>query len=114
MAFNPRLVFVTTSNLGEARKITQVLLEERLAACVNFVPGLESHYWWEGKLQAAEEVLMIIKTTQEQFPALQETVRRLHSYTCPEIVAVTPGDMSFNYRAWWQKVLQGEPAAQTP
>ncbi len=113
MSFSPRLVFVTASSLDEARRIAQVLLEERLAACVNFVPGLESHYWWEGKLQAAEEVLMIIKTTQEQFLTLQETVRRLHSYTCPEIVAVTPGEMAFNYRAWWQKEMQGDPSTQT-
>jgi periplasmic divalent cation tolerance protein len=74
----------------EARVIAQAILERKLAACVNILPGVESHYWWQGKLESGQEVMLIIKSSAEQFDALAALVKEKHSYECPEIVAVAP------------------------
>jgi periplasmic divalent cation tolerance protein len=105
MPFTPRLVLVTASSLEEARNLARGLLEARLAACVNLIPGMESHYRWQGRLETAEEVMLVIKSSAEQFEALAELVRRHHSYECPEIVAVAPEEMSPGYQVWWEKEL---------
>jgi len=101
MPFTPRLVFVTASSMEEARSLAQGILEKHLAACVNLVPGVESHYWWQGKLETAAEIMLVIKSSAEQFEALADFVRKHHSYECPEIVAVAPEEISPGYRAWW-------------
>jgi periplasmic divalent cation tolerance protein len=103
MPFTPRLVFVTAAGIEQARHLTQVILEKHLAACVNLVPGVESHYWWKEKLETSVEVLLIIKSSAEQFEALRELIRLKHSYDCPEIVAIAPDLISPDYRAWWEK-----------
>jgi periplasmic divalent cation tolerance protein len=105
MPFTPRLVFVTASNVEEARKLAQGILEQRLAACVNLIPCVESHYWWQGKLEKAAEVMLIIKSSAEQFEALAGFVRKHHSYECPEIVAVSPHKISPAYRSWWDEMM---------
>jgi len=110
MSFTPRLVFVTASSMTEARELARAIVEKHLAACVNLAPGIESHYWWQGKLETAAEVLLVIKSSAEQFEALAELVRARHSYDCPEIVAVAPGEISPDYRAWWE----GEVTGQSP
>ncbi|MCE0497258.1 MAG: divalent-cation tolerance protein CutA [Methylacidiphilales bacterium] len=102
MPFTPRIVFVTAPNLEEARTLAEGILNKRLAACVNLVPGLESHYWWQGKLEKAGEVLLVIKSSAEQFEALTDHIRQHHSYECPEIVAIAPQEISPAYRAWWE------------
>jgi periplasmic divalent cation tolerance protein len=102
MSFTPRLVFVTTSGKEEAWRLAQAILEKHLAACVNILPGVESHYWWEGKLESAPEVLLLIKSSAEQFEALAALVSEKHSYKCPEIVAVAPQEIAPTYRAWWE------------
>jgi periplasmic divalent cation tolerance protein len=76
---NPRLVYVTALSLDEARLLAQKILESRLAACANLIPGVESHYWWQGKLETAPEVLLMIKSSAEQFEALSDLIRRHHS-----------------------------------
>jgi periplasmic divalent cation tolerance protein len=108
MPFTPRLVLVTCSSVDEARKLAQALLGKHLAACVNLIPGIESHYWWQGKLESAAEVLLLIKSSAEQFEALSALVRELHSYECPEIVALPPQEMSSDYRAWWDSQGQSK------
>jgi periplasmic divalent cation tolerance protein len=102
MPFTPRLIFVTAASLDEARTIARALLEQRLAACVNILPGLESHYWWQGKLESAPEVLLIIKSSAELVEAVASLVKEKHSYECPEIVAVSPGEIAPAYRQWWE------------
>ena len=87
--------------------LSQRILEKHLAACVNIVSGVESYYWWQGKLEKAEEVLLIIKSSAEQFEALVALVRANHSYECPEIIAVAPEAMSPSYRAWWESEGSG-------
>ena len=103
MPFTPRIVFVTASSMEEARNLAQVILQKHLAACVNIVPGVESHYWWEGKLETTSEVQLVIKSSAEHFEALAEVIRSHHCYKCPEIVAIAPEEMSPEYRAWWEK-----------
>jgi periplasmic divalent cation tolerance protein len=103
----PRLVLVTTSGIAEARRIAEAILQSRLAACVNIVPGLESHYWWQGRLEQAGEVLLLIKTSAELFEAVSVVVRTTHSYECPEIVALDPREIAPAYRAWWEKETGG-------
>jgi periplasmic divalent cation tolerance protein len=102
----PRLVLVTASSLDEARRIADALLQPRLAACVNIVPGVESHYWWQGTREQGSEVLLMIKTSAEQFEAVSAAVRANHSYECPEIVALDPREMTPAYRAWWENELR--------
>jgi periplasmic divalent cation tolerance protein len=98
----PRIVFVTASSTEEGRNLAKAILDKHLAACVSIVPGMESRYWWKGKLETTAEVQLIIKSSAEQFEALAEVVRWHHSYECPEIIAVTPAEMSPEYRAWWE------------
>jgi len=99
----PRLVLISASSVEEARSIADALLQARLAACVNMVPGIESHYWWQGKLEQGSEVLLLVKTSAEQFEAVSAAVRANHSYACPEIVALDPREIAPAYRAWWEK-----------
>jgi|SRR6185295_13046886 len=82
------IVFVTCENLGQAETIARAVVGEKLAACVNVLPGVRSCYVWEGKLTWSEEVMLLVKTTQGQYEGLQAMVRALHNYEVPEIVAV--------------------------
>lgn len=81
------VVFVTVP-ADEAPEMAKTLVEERLVACVNIVPGLRSIYWWQGKVEDEPEVLCIMKTQSHMFEALRDRVRELHSYEVEEIVAL--------------------------
>jgi len=94
---------ITVPDLESARRIAQTLVEERLAACVNLVPGVRSVYRWQGAVEEAEEVLLVVKTTQERFPALRERVGSLHPYQVPEVVSLPVQDALAAYRAWVQE-----------
>lgn len=102
---NPIIVLVTASSPEEARVIAKGVLEARVAACANIVPGIESHYWWQGKLETAAECLLVIKSSREQFDALAILVKQLHSYECPEIVALAPAAVDARYLQWWDGEL---------
>lgn len=82
------VIFVTCANLKEARRIAKGLLEKKLAACVSITSPVESFFWWEGKIDHAEEVLLIIKSKKTKLPALMQLVKSLHSYQVPEIIAL--------------------------
>ncbi len=112
MPFTPHLVFVTASSLEEARRIARAVLEAHLGACANILPAVESQYWWQGKLETAQEVMLVIKSSAEQFAALSKVVRENHSYECPEIVAVAPGEILPEYRAWWER--EASPSQSGP
>jgi periplasmic divalent cation tolerance protein len=77
---------VTCASRVEARKVAKAVLTKRLAACVNIVGGLESHYWWRGKLESARECLLLIKTTRARTDAVVRAVKEAHSYEVPEVV----------------------------
>ena len=82
------VVFVTASGKKEAKKISQALLKSRLCACVNIIDGVESFFWWQGKIDQAKETLLVIKTKRELFNQLKKKVKSAHSYAVPEIIAL--------------------------
>ena len=95
-----RIVLCTAGSQDEARKIARHLVEQRLAACVNIVPRMESIYRWQGKLESSGEWLLLIKTTVERFPAVRDAIRDLHSYELPECIAIRIEDGSSGYLEW--------------
>jgi len=94
------IVFVTCESREEAEKIAQTVVAEKLAACVNLLPGIRSCYVWERKLTWSEEVLLLIKTTRGRFGQLRDRVRALHSYEVPEVVSVSIDEASQSYLDW--------------
>ncbi|MCO6416231.1 divalent-cation tolerance protein CutA [Siccirubricoccus sp. KC 17139] len=97
MATDVILVYVTASNQDEARRIGRVLVEERLAACVNILPGHTAIYRWDGEIEDGPEGAFLAKTTIDRFEALRARIRELHSYSLPAIVALpaAAGDAEF-------------------
>jgi periplasmic divalent cation tolerance protein len=95
-----KLVLTTASSSDEARKIARALVERRLAACVNIVPQIESVYRWKGKVEEAQEWLLIIKTTAAGFERVRDVIRELHSYELPECVCVSIEDGGPEYLEW--------------
>ncbi|MEN3378510.1 MAG: periplasmic divalent cation tolerance protein [Hyphomicrobiales bacterium] len=85
-----RAVFVYTTypSLVEAERIGRALLERRLAACVNILPGMISHYWWQGAIERGEEAVMIIKTRASLAEGVRAAVKEMHSYTTPAILVL--------------------------
>jgi periplasmic divalent cation tolerance protein len=85
-----RVVFVYTTypSIVEAERIGRELVQRRLCACVNILPGMVSLYWWEGAIERGEEVVMIIKTRAALAEAVREAVRQLHSYSTPAILVL--------------------------
>lgn len=82
------VVLVTTPTIQVARQLARSLVEERHVACCNILPAVQSVYRWEGKVEEAAEVLMLVKTTPEQYSQLQQRIQQLHPYHVPEIIAV--------------------------
>ena len=96
----PIAVFITTPNKEEASRLADMLVERRLAACVQILPAMESVYRWQGKVERQGEVLLIAKTLNSKFADLEREVLALHSYETPEIVAVPLTALSEPYRQW--------------
>ena len=94
------IVLVTTPNAEESARIADALVSERLAACVNIVPAIESIYRWEGKVTRDHESLMIIKTTVQRYDELERRVKELHSYSTPEVIALRIERASEQYLKW--------------
>ena len=94
------IVFVTAPDLAVARILASGILGNRLAACVNLVSGVESHYRWEGKLCQETEVLMVLKTTGDRLAALEVWVLEEHPYDTPEFVALKIEAGSARYLDW--------------
>lgn len=82
------IVFITAGSKEEADKISRGLVEDKLAFCVNTVPGIQSTYHWEGKLHVDKEFLLIVKTRKDRYDALETWVKINHSYEVPEIIAL--------------------------
>ena len=98
-----RVVLMTAPNGEVAREIARTLVAERLAACVNIVPGVESIYRWEGKVEQEAEVLLIAKTREECCAGLEKRVGALHPYEVPEIVCLPIEGGSSAYMDWVRK-----------
>ena len=90
----------TCPDEASARRIATRLVEERLAACVNLLPGVHSVYRWHGAVEHADEVLLLVKTTRAALPALQARLQALHPYELPELLAVESAGGLPAYLAW--------------
>jgi len=101
-----KLVLSTCSDLPTAQQIATELISRRVAACVNLLPEMTSVYRWQGKIQTDSEVLMLIKTDDSRYPALEDALRELHPYELPEIVAVTLDNGSAGYLRWITTTLE--------
>jgi len=101
------VVLVTASHREEAERIARKLLDERVAACINIVEGIKSLFWWQGRVDEASEVLMVIKTRLDLFEKVIEYVKRLHSYTVPEIIALPIIAGNTEYLRWIDEVVKG-------
>ena len=82
------IVFITAASQREAVRLARLLAKNKLAACVNIVPGVRSLFNWKGKTHLAHETLLIAKTTEQRYEELEELIRSSHSYDVPEIVAI--------------------------
>ena len=100
------VVFVTAKDQEEAQKISRGLVGQELIACANILSGIKSFFWWEGKIDQADEVLLVMKTQQKFFPRVVKAVKALHSYSVPEIIALPIVDGNEDYLKWVSSVTR--------
>jgi periplasmic divalent cation tolerance protein len=106
-------VYATAADEGEARRIGRAVVEARLAACANILPGMRSLYWWQGRLEEGEETVLILKTTEERLAALIRRVKDLHSYDCPCIEALPVVAGHAPYLDWVAQETQRSSASDS-
>ena len=94
------VVLTTCESLDQARTLARALLEQRLAACVNILPGATSIYRWKGEIEEAPEVSLLIKSRRDVFPQLQAAIAHLHTYEIPEAIALPIVAGSDAYLHW--------------
>lgn len=102
-----RVVLTTVSEKAQAHELAQAIVAEKLAACVQIVPGLHSVYAWEGEVQSDREVLLIIKTVREKIKPLERYILENHPYSTPEFVVLESSYVSKKYREWLGGYLEG-------
>ena len=96
------VVLVTAPDVKTGRKLARAALEARLIACANLIPRIESHYWWQGKIEAGAEVLLVMKTTAARLAALEKLIVAGHPYDTPEFVVLPISGGSRRYLDWVQ------------
>jgi periplasmic divalent cation tolerance protein len=94
------VLMITVAGVEEGERIAKALVSERLAACVNIIPGVRSFFRWEGKIDQAGEFLMLVKTRRSFVSKVREKVRSMHSYTVPEIIALPVIAGNQDYLRW--------------
>ena len=99
------VVLTTTPSSAEAERLAQLIVESKLAACVQILPKMTSVYFWEGKVQTETEHLLLIKTLEEKFEELSKFITANHSYDVPEIVAIDAEKVSADYLKWMSDYL---------
>jgi periplasmic divalent cation tolerance protein len=103
-----KIVVLTTCALeSDAERMARALVDRRLAACVNVVPGVRSFYHWKGETQSSEEFLLIVKTSRDLFGALRAEMEKLHPYEVPELLALPVVAGAESYLSWLQSNLRG-------
>jgi periplasmic divalent cation tolerance protein len=103
-------VYITYPSVVEAERAGRALVERRLCACVNILPGMISHYWWEGAVERGEEAVMIVKTRSSLAERVSTTVKEMHSYTTPAILVIPLESVDKGYLAWL--MAETEPAVK--
>ena len=103
------IVLVTAPDLNTARKLARAALQARLAACVNLVPKLESHYWWQGRVESSAEVLLVFKTARTKLNRLEKLVLTAHPYDTPEFLVLPLIAGNRRYLAWLSDSLKAKP-----
>ena len=98
-----RIVLSTAPDREVAERIARALVDRGLAACVNLVPGIRSLYRWKGEVEAADEILLVAKTTEERLEELERALRELHPYEVPECIALEADRVEATYLAWLQE-----------
>jgi periplasmic divalent cation tolerance protein len=106
------VVLITTPDSAEATRLAEMLVVQRLAACVQILPEIESVYRWQGKIERQKEVLVMAKTTQSNFESLEREVRAIHSYETPEIIALPLIAGSLPYLEWLGANVNPDPDGQ--
>ena len=101
------LVLTTAPSEAGAKKIAHALVEERLAACVNIVPKIHSVYRWQGKVESADEFLLLIKTTRDREEQVRSAIQDLHTYELPECIVIAIDGGSEEYLQWLSKSVAG-------
>jgi periplasmic divalent cation tolerance protein len=101
----PVIVLVTAPDMKTSRKLAGAALRARLIACANLVPKVESHYWWQEKIQSGGEVLMLLKTTTAHAAALEKLIVAEHPYDTPEFIVLPAGHVNKRYLSWWFQSL---------
>lgn len=94
------VVLITTKNVKEANKIATKLLKDKLIACANIIKGVKSVFWWQRKIDKADEVLLILKAKKSCFKRIVKTVKAAHSYDVPEVIALPIIDGNEDYLKW--------------
>ncbi len=100
------LVVVTAPNLRTARQLALAALRARLVACANLLPGVESRYWWRGKLERSGEVLLLLKTPRQALRELERLILERHPYQTPECIALRLDRGNAAFLAWWQQACR--------
>jgi periplasmic divalent cation tolerance protein len=95
-----RLVLTTFANAEDAAKAVRTLVDEQVAACGTILPRARSIYRWKDAIEDSEEAVVLLKTSVERFPMLEERLRAIHPYETPEIVALDPAAVSKDYADW--------------
>ncbi len=104
------LILSTTEKRSDARRLSKLLLEKKLAACVTVIPGVESHYVWKNKACMTREYLLLIKTRSRYFSKIQTFFQEHHPYECPEILGFSPEKIHEPYAQWIQSQTSASPS----
>jgi periplasmic divalent cation tolerance protein len=104
-----RLILVTVPDVKTARKLARAALQARLIACANLVPKVESHYWWQGRVERAAEVLLILKTTAASTARLEKLILAEHPYDTPEFLVLSLSAGAERYLHWMKRSTRAKP-----
>jgi Uncharacterized protein involved in tolerance to divalent cations len=102
-----KVILVTAPNLRTARKLARLALSEKLVACANLIPKLESHYWWKGKIEKSTELLILFKTTARNVKRLEALILKAHPYDTPEFIVIGLAGGNDRYLAWIKDSCMG-------
>ena len=100
-----KVVLVSAPNVKAARALARAAVQARLVACANVIPQVESHYWWEGKLESSAEVLIMFKTTKTKLRALEKLILAKHPYETPEFIVLAITEGNRRYLEWVSRSL---------